>query len=64
MLHVLNDAKRGMGVSLELARCMQSVATRSGHQSFSNNKTLNDFVGNIVHSSILVPYHGWRISHR
>jgi acyl-lipid omega-3 desaturase len=35
-----------------------------GHQSFSNNKTLNDFVGNIVHSSIMVPYHGWRISHR
>lgn len=36
----------------------------SGHQSFSNNKALNDFVGNIVHSSIMVPYHGWRISHR
>lgn len=36
----------------------------SGHQSFSNNRTLNDFVGNIVHSSILVPYHGWRVSHR
>jgi acyl-lipid omega-3 desaturase len=35
-----------------------------GHQSFSNNKALNDFVGNIVHSSIMVPYHGWRISHR
>eukprot|EP00199_Chlamydomonas_sp_CCMP681_P002454 CAMPEP_0119105700 /NCGR_PEP_ID=MMETSP1180-20130426/3595_1 /TAXON_ID=3052 ORGANISM="Chlamydomonas cf sp, Strain CCMP681" /NCGR_SAMPLE_ID=MMETSP1180 /ASSEMBLY_ACC=CAM_ASM_000741 /LENGTH=417 /DNA_ID=CAMNT_0007090825 /DNA_START=69 /DNA_END=1322 /DNA_ORIENTATION=+ len=35
-----------------------------GHGSFSNNKTLNDFVGNVVHSSILVPYHGWRISHR
>ena len=35
-----------------------------GHQSFSNNKALNDFVGNIVHSSICVPYHGWRISHR
>ncbi|KAI3436018.1 hypothetical protein D9Q98_002075 [Chlorella vulgaris] len=35
-----------------------------GHQSWSNNKTLNDFVGNIVHSSIMVPYHGWRISHR
>ncbi|EIE21058.1 omega-3 fatty acid desaturase [Coccomyxa subellipsoidea C-169] len=35
-----------------------------GHQSFSSNKTLNDLVGNIVHSSILVPYHGWRISHR
>lgn len=35
-----------------------------GHGSFSNNKTLNDFIGNITHSSILVPYHGWRISHR
>lgn len=37
---------------------------RSGHQSFSPNKALNDFVGNVVHSSILVPYHGWRVSHR
>lgn len=37
---------------------------RSGHQSFSNNRALNDLVGNIVHSSILVPYHGWRVSHR
>jgi hypothetical protein len=36
----------------------------SGHQSFSNNKALNDLIGNIVHSSIMVPYHGWRISHR
>ena len=35
-----------------------------GHQSFSANKTMNDFVGNITHASILVPYHGWRISHR
>ena len=37
---------------------------RSGHQSFSSNKALNDLVGNIAHSSILVPYHGWRVSHR
>ena len=35
-----------------------------GHQSFSNNKRLNNLVGNIVHASILVPYHGWRVSHR
>ena len=35
-----------------------------GHQSFSPSRTLNDFVGNIVHASILVPYHGWRVSHR
>jgi omega-3 fatty acid desaturase (delta-15 desaturase) len=25
---------------------------------------LNDFIGHIAHSSILVPYHPWRISHR
>jgi omega-3 fatty acid desaturase (delta-15 desaturase) len=35
-----------------------------GHQSFSNSRHLNDLVGNITHASILVPYHGWRISHR
>ena len=41
-----------------------SFPLRSGHGSFSNNRRLNDFIGNVVHSSILVPYHGWRISHR
>jgi fatty acid desaturase len=35
-----------------------------GHQSFSNSRDLNDLVGNITHASILVPYHGWRVSHR
>eukprot|EP00747_Dinoflagellata_sp_TGD_P209748 gnl/TRDRNA2_/TRDRNA2_83122_c0_seq1.p1 gnl/TRDRNA2_/TRDRNA2_83122_c0~~gnl/TRDRNA2_/TRDRNA2_83122_c0_seq1.p1 ORF type:complete len:549 (-),score=71.51 gnl/TRDRNA2_/TRDRNA2_83122_c0_seq1:69-1715(-) len=35
-----------------------------GHQSFSKSKRLNDIVGNVVHSFILVPYHQWRISHR
>jgi len=35
-----------------------------GHQSFSNNRDLNDLVGHFAHSSILVPYHGWRVSHR
>ncbi|CAK7331184.1 unnamed protein product [Dovyalis caffra] len=35
-----------------------------GHGSFSNNHLLNNVVGHILHSSILVPYHGWRISHR
>jgi omega-3 fatty acid desaturase (delta-15 desaturase) len=38
--------------------------SRSGHGSFSNNKALNDLVGHFAHSSILVPYHGWRVSHR
>ncbi|KAG5553140.1 hypothetical protein RHGRI_011112 [Rhododendron griersonianum] len=35
-----------------------------GHGSFSSNPKLNSVVGHLLHSSILVPYHGWRISHR
>ncbi|XP_056172464.1 omega-3 fatty acid desaturase, chloroplastic-like isoform X2 [Syzygium oleosum] len=35
-----------------------------GHGSFSNDPKLNSVVGHLLHSSILVPYHGWRISHR
>ncbi len=35
-----------------------------GHGSFSRSKKLNDIVGHLCHSPILVPYHGWRISHR
>ncbi|WOL06334.1 chloroplast omega-3 fatty acid desaturase 7 [Canna indica] len=35
-----------------------------GHGSFSNSVRLNNAVGHLLHSSILVPYHGWRISHR
>eukprot|EP00878_Enallax_costatus_P000968 GHUV01001100.1.p1 GENE.GHUV01001100.1~~GHUV01001100.1.p1 ORF type:complete len:437 (+),score=65.97 GHUV01001100.1:166-1311(+) len=35
-----------------------------GHGSFSDNKTLNDLMGHLLHSFILVPYHGWRLSHK
>ncbi|XP_074574225.1 omega-3 fatty acid desaturase, endoplasmic reticulum-like [Curcuma longa] len=35
-----------------------------GHGSFSNSVWLNNLVGHLLHSSILVPYHGWRISHK
>ncbi|XP_008789111.4 LOW QUALITY PROTEIN: omega-3 fatty acid desaturase, chloroplastic-like [Phoenix dactylifera] len=35
-----------------------------GHGSFSSSPKLNSVVGHLLHSSILVPYHGWRISHR
>ncbi len=52
-------------MQLQLEGAAESLpCMRSGHQSFSNSRKVNDLVGNIVHSSILVPYHGWRISHR
>ncbi len=35
-----------------------------GHGSFSKYKWVNDFFGHLSHTPILVPYHGWRISHR
>ncbi len=35
-----------------------------GHGSFSKHRWLNNLVGHLSHSPILVPYHGWRISHR
>lgn len=40
------------------------LAHECGHQSFSNYKSVNDFVGTIIHSLLLVPYHSWRITHR
>ena len=35
-----------------------------GHRSFSKYKWLNNLVGHLAHTPILVPFHGWRISHR
>ncbi|MBV5261650.1 fatty acid desaturase [Synechococcus moorigangaii CMS01] len=35
-----------------------------GHGSFSRSKFLNDLIGHLSHTPILVPFHGWRISHR
>jgi acyl-lipid omega-3 desaturase len=35
-----------------------------GHGSFSRSRWLNSLIGHLSHSPILVPYHGWRISHR
>ena len=39
------------------------LAHECGHQSFSPSKTLNDTVGFILHTSLLVPYFSWKISH-
>ena len=35
-----------------------------GHGSFSKHKWVNNLIGHLCHIPILVPYHGWRISHR
>jgi omega-6 fatty acid desaturase / acyl-lipid omega-6 desaturase (Delta-12 desaturase) len=39
------------------------LAHECGHGAFSDYKWLNDTVGWVVHSSLLVPYHSWRLSH-
>ncbi|KIV99907.1 uncharacterized protein PV09_08434 [Verruconis gallopava] len=39
------------------------LAHECGHQSFSTSKMLNDTVGWILHSCLLVPYFSWKISH-
>jgi hypothetical protein len=35
--------------------------TSSGHGSFSDNAALNSVVGHLLHSFVLVPYHGWYV---
>jgi omega-3 fatty acid desaturase (delta-15 desaturase) len=35
-----------------------------GHGGFSRSKALNDVVGHLVHTPLLVPFHSWRLSHR
>ncbi|ORY08245.1 delta-12 fatty acid desaturase [Basidiobolus meristosporus CBS 931.73] len=39
------------------------LAHECGHQAFSPSRTINNTVGLILHSALLVPYHSWRISH-
>ncbi|KAF1814546.1 hypothetical protein P152DRAFT_277717 [Eremomyces bilateralis CBS 781.70] len=39
------------------------LAHECGHQSFSTSKILNDTVGWILHSWLLVPYFSWKLSH-
>lgn len=35
-----------------------------GHGSFSRYRWFNYLIGHLCHTPILVPFHGWRISHR
>jgi len=39
------------------------LAHECGHQAFSDSKQINNAVGLVLHSALLVPYHSWRISH-
>jgi len=39
------------------------LAHECGHQAFSDSKTVNDAVGLVLHSALLVPYHPWRLTH-
>jgi omega-6 fatty acid desaturase (delta-12 desaturase) len=39
------------------------LAHECGHGAFTKNKKLNNIMGLIMHSFLLVPYHSWRISH-
>ncbi|ELR03698.1 hypothetical protein VC83_06047 [Pseudogymnoascus destructans] len=39
------------------------LAHECGHGAFSKNKRLNNIMGLIMHSFLLVPFHSWRISH-
>lgn len=40
------------------------IAHECGHQAFSASEVVNNLVGLVLHSALLVPYHSWRISHR
>ena len=39
------------------------LAHEAGHGAFSKHKSLNDFVGWVLHSVLLVPYFSWKYSH-
>jgi len=39
------------------------LAHECGHQAFSCSRKLNDFVGWVLHSALLVPYFAWQITH-
>lgn len=39
------------------------LAHECGHGAFSPSKKVNNLVGFILHSSLLVPYYSWKITH-
>ncbi|KAF8170074.1 delta-12 fatty acid desaturase protein [Pholiota molesta] len=39
------------------------IGHECGHQAFSESKFINNTVGWVLHSSLGVPYHSWRVTH-
>jgi omega-6 fatty acid desaturase (delta-12 desaturase) len=39
------------------------IAHECGHGAFSSSQTLNDCVGYVLHTALLVPYFSWQFSH-
>lgn len=40
------------------------IAHECGHQAYCASEVINNAIGLVLHSALLVPYHSWRISHR
>lgn len=40
------------------------IGHECGHRGFADSELINDVVGLVVHSAVLVPYFAWQISHR
>eukprot|EP00529_Nitzschia_sp_RCC80_P022160 CAMPEP_0113483050 /NCGR_PEP_ID=MMETSP0014_2-20120614/23235_1 /TAXON_ID=2857 /ORGANISM="Nitzschia sp." /LENGTH=487 /DNA_ID=CAMNT_0000376587 /DNA_START=166 /DNA_END=1629 /DNA_ORIENTATION=+ /assembly_acc=CAM_ASM_000159 len=51
------------GVTGTVAMGLWVLAHECGHGAFSNNKTIQDTVGYVLHSLFLVPYYSWQRSH-
>jgi omega-3 fatty acid desaturase (delta-15 desaturase) len=47
-----------------LGWCLFVIGHDCGHGTFSPNTWINSIFGTLSHAPLLVPYHGWRISHR
>ena len=45
-------------------RCIFVIGHDCGHTTFSKYKLVNDIFGHITHSSLLVPFYTWQLTHR